>query len=293
MMDTFGRAHDGVSVDVRTDLGFTELELERMIEEVHFAVLERSEVRHAYTSHSFTTGQITTRVVLEDSASDSVLSVLQVISTNSLSNAARPSVLDNVTVSVVRANSRVTGGVEAHLGGESLTTCTSGFGTLSALGVRGIATAGHCNNSQSDDGISLTYQAGHVGTHGDFQWHTGPQSELDNFFSGSSSATEVHQRDVSSVGSPFIGQSLCRNGKESHKDCQEVRKRNVCDGSVCNLVQMGAHLSTDGDSGAPVFWNNTAYGIHKGWVYDPWPFDREVFSRADRIDNALIIEIAR
>ena len=42
-----------------------------------------------------------------------------------------------------------------------------------------------------------------------------------------------------------------------------------------------------------MFWGNTAYGIHKGYVYDPfWPFDREVFSRADRIDNALGIFIA-
>lgn len=42
-----------------------------------------------------------------------------------------------------------------------------------------------------------------------------------------------------------------------------------------------------------MYWGNTAYGLHQGWIYDPfWPFDREVFSRADRIDDALGIYIA-
>lgn len=93
---------------------------------------------------------------------------------------------------------------------------------------------------------------------------------------------------MSSVGSPVVGQSLCRNGKVSYKDCQEVRRLDVCAGSRCHLVEMGAHLSADGDSGGPVYWGNTAYGIHQGWVWDPLPpFDGEVFSRADRIDDAI------
>jgi streptogrisin C len=296
MIDTFGSNHSGVSVDVRTDLGFTEVELERAIEKVHFAVLERPEVRDASTSHDFATGRIATSVVLEDTASDSVLDDLRVVATKGLSDATRANILDSITISVVRSNRRVTGGVESsseHLGGEALSTCTSGFGTRTSSGVRGISTAGHCNNSQSDDGYSLTYRAGYVGTHGDFQWHTGPQAERDDFYSGSSSSTEVNRRDVSSVGSPVVGQSLCRNGKTSHKDCQEVRRLNVCNGNACNLVEMGEHLSAGGDSGGSVFWGLTAYGLHQGFIYDPfWPFDREVFSRADRIDNALGIFIA-
>ena len=58
--------------------------------------------------------------------------------------------------------------------------------------------------------------------------------------------------------------------------------------NFCNLVQMGARLSADGDSGGPVYWGSTAYGLHQGWMWDPvWPFTRDVFSRADRIDDAL------
>ena len=36
-----------------------------------------------------------------------------------------------------------------------------------------------------------------------------------------------------------------------------------------------------------VYSSHTAYGIHKGCMHAPWPFRREVFSRADRFDDAF------
>lgn len=295
VIDAFGKAH-GVTVDVRPNLGFNELDLRAAIEAAHFAVLGTAGVSNALTTHDLATGQIAITVVLEDAAPQSVIDGLRPVALRSIADSAGADILNHIMVSVTRSASKVVGGTESnseHLGGEALSTCTSGFGTETSSGVRGIATAGHCGNSQSDDGFALTFKDDYEGTHGDFQWHTGPKPERDDSYSGNSSSTEVNLRDVSSVGSPVVGQSLCRNGKTSHKDCQEVRKLNVCSGSVCNLVEMGAHLSAGGDSGAPVFWGNTAYGIHRGWIYDPfWPFDREVFSRADRIDNAFGIFIA-
>ena len=258
-------------------------------------MFETPEVRDAATSYDFETGQITTTVVLESTAPSSALDDLRVVASEKLIDAAGVD-LDSITTSVIRSNSPVIGSNDSnseHLGGEDITSCTTGFGTKTSSGVRGISTAGHCSNSQTDDGSSLTYKGGHEGTHGDFQWHTGPKTERDDFYSGNSSSTEVNRRDVSSVGSPVVGQSLCRNGVTSHKDCQDVRKVNVCAGGECNLVQMDADLSAGGDSGGSVFWNYTAYGLHKGEMYDPfWPFDRDIFSRADRIDNALNIFIA-
>jgi hypothetical protein len=297
MIDTFSSSHSGVSVEVRADLGFTEVELQRAIEAVHFAVLESPEVRDASTWFDYATGQITTNVVLENTATASVLDDLRDIATKNLIDATRADILSSITTSVVRSNSQVIGVNDSsteHLGGECLSTCTSAFGTTSNVyGTRGVCTAGHCSNNQSDDGSGLLFQAGYQGTHGDFQWHTGPETETDDFYSGSDASTEVNRRDVSSVGVPVVGQSLCRNGMTSCKDCQEVRKLNVCSSGDCNLVQMGEHLSAGGDSGGSVFWGNTAYGIHKGMMYDPfWPFSREVFSRADRIDDALGISIA-
>lgn len=282
----------GVSIDIRNDMGFTEQELTAAIETVHFAILERLKVRDAFTSFEFATDQITIAVVLDRTAPDSSLRDLQAAAMERLgAQAATSGILDHVTLSVVDAIGDVIGGDESnteHLGGESLSSCTSGFGTITSSGTRGIATAGHCSDSQTDDGVSLTTFGQYVGNYGDFQWMAGSQQERDDFYSGTSTTTEANRRDVSSVGpAPLVGQTLCRNGKYSHKDCQEVRKINVCSGSICYLTELEAHLSTDGDSGAPVFYSNAAKGIHRGYVYDPWPFDREVSSRADLIDNAM------
>lgn len=132
-----------------------------------------------------------------------------------------------------------------------------------------------------------------MSTHGDFQWHTGPRLESDDFYAGTASTTETNLRDVSAVGSPTVGQTLCKNGATNHASCQQVRALNHCNGSACNLVMMGARLAAGGDSGGPIYWGNTAYGLHQGWKYDPaWPADRDLFSRADRIDNALGVWIA-
>ena len=65
IIDTFTNGHSGVSVEVRTNLGFSEVELQKGIEAVHYAVFEAPEVRDASTSFDFATGQITTTVVLE------------------------------------------------------------------------------------------------------------------------------------------------------------------------------------------------------------------------------------
>ena len=292
LMDTFSRSFSDVSVEVRTDLGFTEVELQTAIEAVHYALLAASEVRDASTSFDFATRQIRTSVVLDGSAPDSVLDELQTVATTSLTAAANT---DSITAIVVRSRQQVLGGDESdteHLGGEILSSCTSGFGTKNSSNERGISTAGHCGDSQTDDGSSLTFKDDYEGRYGDFQWHTGTQTATDDFYAGDDSSTEADSRDVSSVECPVVGQTLCRNGKVSHKDCQKVRKLGVCNGSRCNLVQMGSHLSADGDSGGPVYWGNTAYGIHQGMVYDPWPFPREVFSRADLIDDAMGISIA-
>lgn len=72
-----------------------------------------------------------------------------------------------------------------------------------------------------------------------------------------------------------------------------MRKLDVCYEQYCHLIQMGARLAAGGDSGGPIFYSNTAYGLHQGWHYDPfWPYDRDLFSRGSRIDDALGVYIA-
>ena len=110
IIGTFSRSHSGVSVEVRTDLGFTEVELERAIEAVHFAVLGAPEVRDASTSFDFEAGQIRTTVVLESTASDSVLDDLRAVAEKNLIDATRADILNSMTTSVVRSNREVIGG---------------------------------------------------------------------------------------------------------------------------------------------------------------------------------------
>ena len=110
MIDTFGSTHSDISVEVRIDLGFTEVELQTAIEAVHFAVLEAPEVLDSSSSFDYATGQITTNVVLEDAASDSVIDDLQAIAANSLTDSTRATIANSITTSVVRSDDPVLGG---------------------------------------------------------------------------------------------------------------------------------------------------------------------------------------
>ncbi len=113
IIGTFRSSHSGVSVEVRDNLGFTEVELERAIEAVHFAVLKAPEVRDAVTSFNFATGQIRTIVVLESTTSDSVLDDLQTVASKDLIDATRADILNSIKVSVVRSDREVLGGADS------------------------------------------------------------------------------------------------------------------------------------------------------------------------------------
>ena len=297
VLDSFAEAAPSVKVELRGGHGYSERELQASIESVHYAIYESPVVQEVATSFDADTRTITTTVVLANELQESVVVDLNATAQAALGTVSARSL--GIAAVVVISDRAVLGGVDSsgyHCGGEVLSSCTSGFGTRassSTSGTHGIATAGHCGNSQNDDGSALTYQGGHVSTHGDFQWHIGPRLESDDFYAGTASTTETNLRDVSAVGSPTVGQTLCKNGATNHASCQEVRALHHCNGSACNLVMMGARLAAGGDSGGPIYWANTAYGLHQGWKYDPvWPADRDLFSRADRIDNALGVWIA-
>ncbi len=104
IIDTFTSSHSGVSVEVRTGLGFTEVEIQSAIQAVHSAVFESPEVREAGTSFDFATGQITTTVVLESTASDSALDDLRNVAATKLTDATRADIVNSITTSVVRSD---------------------------------------------------------------------------------------------------------------------------------------------------------------------------------------------
>ena len=113
ILDIFRNSHGGVSVEVRTGLGYSEAELERAIPAVHYAVLRSPGVRDATTSFDSSTGQIRTIVALELTASPSVLNDLRAIATQRLIEETRPDILNTISVSVVRSNFGVLGGVDS------------------------------------------------------------------------------------------------------------------------------------------------------------------------------------
>ena len=114
ILDIFRNSHTGISVEVRTGLGFTDAEIEMAIPAVHYAVLESPGVRDATTSFDFPKGRITTAVVLESTAPDSVLDDLRVIAAQRLIDETRPDILNTISVTVVRSRHPVLGGDESN-----------------------------------------------------------------------------------------------------------------------------------------------------------------------------------
>jgi streptogrisin C len=299
-LDAFVAEHPNVAVRVLADAAVNESDLEAMIEAAHFAVLGHDAVADASTVFDTDAEELTTTVALERSADDQVVDELSDVATAAINEAGLRHLLEAVDVVVLVSEAGELGGLDAgnqHLGGELLNGigCTSGFVVIQdGTGTLGVSTAAHCgNNGATDDGIALTFRGEHFGNNGDVQWHTGPQPRPSDFYAGDANNTEVNRRTVTELGAPVVGQSLCKNGRTNHRQCQEVRRLHVCRENACNMVQMGARLAAPGDSGGPIYWNTTAYGLHSGWQHDPWPFDRDYFSRADRLPNALGVHIAK
>ena len=112
MIERFTSSHSRVSVEVRTNLGFTELELRRAIKAVHYAVYETPEVLDAVTFFDFQTHQIRTTVLLESTSSDSVLDDLNAVAAKSLTDATREDILNSIMTSVVRSEGPILSGDE-------------------------------------------------------------------------------------------------------------------------------------------------------------------------------------
>ena len=113
IIELFRSSHRGVTIEVRTDLEFSEAELKEAIPAVHYAVLEASEVEDAQTSFDYATGQIKTIVVLESTASSSVVGELQAIAEKRLVELMGRGILDSISISVTHSESPVLGGYDS------------------------------------------------------------------------------------------------------------------------------------------------------------------------------------
>ncbi|MCC4595467.1 S1 family peptidase [Xanthomonas campestris pv. phormiicola] len=172
--------------------------------------------------------------------------------------------------------------------------CTGGF-VVSNSGntIPGIVTAGHCPNNATTDyitldanSINLTLVAEVWNGSEDLQWYRPTQSSDYSELEATFFATGADNRTVYGafyLSDTNVGDALCFFGQSSGDNCGVVDAldynpnlpNNGCGGYTCEaaFVSVAAPASdtnficNPGDSGAPVFRDNYAYGILSGGAF--------------------------
>ncbi len=173
-------------------------------------------------------------------------------------------------------------------GGKALTTCTSGFSVTDGT-LEGVTTAGHCQNAQSYRGTSLTYQGGTLdnstGRH-DIQWHSTTSFTVRNLVYDGSLNRYIYDEALRS--DRYVGQNVCMYGKVSGGDCGEILS------TTFDIVNVETDIVvTEGDSGGPFFWNNTAFGTTISVIEEADSETRigSVYGPVDQIKNVLDVDL--
>ena len=128
--------------------------------------------------------------------------------------------------------------------------------------------------------------AEHEGGWGDFQWHT---TATDTFTDRFQYDTGV-RRQVWRVGTAIKGQTICRFGRTTGRQCDEVFKVNVSSGSADRQVLMTNDEAEGGDSGGPWYLGSSAYGVHRGSKWS-WFKQRDVWSQLRYVDDAINVNV--
>lgn len=152
----------------------------------------------------------------------------------------------------------------------STQNCTSGFNVVHATsGLRGVTTAGHCDNTLSYSGTTLAFQGELNQGSDDFQWNRHASSTYPNqIYIGSGLHTIT--ASLASSGLP-LGWTVCKYGISGGYRCGEIADKNAqsnYNGQIGTYIRVrnasNLPLSIAGDSGGPVFGTNTAYGLIHG-----------------------------
>jgi hypothetical protein len=152
------------------------------------------------------------------------------------------------------------------LGGDGMGNCSAGFGVRYIDGELGILTAGHCHDTQTFMGYTLPFRAQTLGEHYDVQWNsTCDIVQVSNRFQsglGTRSVTATRHRDNQAIGT-----YLCKYGAGTQRTCGTLSSKTYDYGPGYHSTFMrvdGFQLRGPGDSGAPWFVEDVAYGIHLG-----------------------------
>lgn len=152
-------------------------------------------------------------------------------------------------------------------GGYNQHRCTLGaVGTDSAGRLVGI-TAGHCDNSGVNEGILLPNGTtpdmayGPVGFYG--YSNKGPRDYAIIVFDTSKVAGTAQGPDVrvDSIGTPFVGQAVCKDGSTTNLTCGTIRSLNY--GGAYRIDSTARNQP--GDSGGPLVAGSSIVGITIEW----------------------------
>lgn len=147
--------------------------------------------------------------------------------------------------------------------------CTTGFNVVNSIGIRGVSTAGHCDNALNYSGTALAFQSELDAGSFDVQWNRHAGSTYPNqIYIGS--GYHIITAVLGSSALP-LGWTVCKYGASGGYLCGEVADKNAQSsykGQIGTYIRVrnvnNLPMSVSGDSGGPVFGANTAYGIIHG-----------------------------
>ena len=178
-------------------------------------------------------------------------------------------------------------------GGSAIPSCTTGFNVFDSNRELGITTAGHCDNSMkyAPTGTRLIWQDEHDMGSLDIQWHkqrisqsAPPQQQINSIdlIGGPTSTLEI--TSVTPSSGYTAGKVVCKSGAFGYYKCGVITNMDsvsVYNGEEAHYIQVhdlnNDVMSEFGDSGGPVFRNNSAYGVIHGRGDTGTPYVNDMF----------------
>lgn len=185
-----------------------------------------------------------------------------------------------VTVEQVPSLAQPTTTIYGGLGGSNTNQqwqgCPSGFDVQQRVGgpddlIYGFITAGHCTNTMSYMGVTLPYVASCYQLGCDSQFHTQASFAVSpRFYSHPGTLSYV----TSTTGwiSEYVGETVCKFGEYTGYACGTISSKSEVPGYVpharAEFTLVTNNCTSDlvhgGDSGSPVFYGTSAFGIISG-----------------------------
>lgn len=178
-------------------------------------------------------------------------------------------------------------------------SCTTGFGVLNnGTADRGITTAGHCANSLSYNGTSMTFQLESMGSNHDEQWHTITGYTVKNWVKDPNEMDGT--RDITSRtarSSQVVGYQVCKYARVTGYGCGYITSKDSTgcqNGGTQHIYlqsQTGVDLVDPGDSGGPTFRSNSAYGQISCMADSGSGYKDAIYIAVDYVESGLGVTV--